>query len=148
GREIEAPPGHGDFVGSGFFTGDGTSLTTWGGDRTLRTWRLESGQELNHESPTWAASPEILHSSLAFSPDGKTTAIADQNGVVNIWTSGVSKEPARLPGARSSYYALCFSPDGTKLALSGTSDQAITLLNVADGKVIFRKLHHRKNPVI
>lgn len=63
--------------------------------------------------------------SLAFSPDGRTLAVADNNGSIYLWDVTTRKLAAALPDSGAS--ALAFSPDGAALAIShGTGSHAGT----------------------
>jgi WD40 repeat protein len=62
---------------------------------------------------------------LAFSPDGRTLAVADNNGSIYMWNVATRKLAAALPDSGAS--ALAFSPDGAALAISyGTGTHAGT----------------------
>ncbi len=87
------------------------------------------------------ASGKILHTlhghafkvvTLAFSPDGKTLASADEfydvgmpdeskvaTGIVRLWDVDKGKEIAQLKGHEKAVDVLAFSPDGKQLAASG-----------------------------
>ena len=66
---------------------------------------------------------------VAFSPDGKTLALASRQGTVQFWEAATGKLMETLKGHSSAVNALAFSPDGRTLASGGT-DQTIRLWNV------------------
>ncbi len=65
----------------------------------------------------------------AFSPDGKTLAVASREGNVHLWDVATGKLLETLKGHSNSVRAVAFSPDGRTLA-SGSRDQTIRLWNV------------------
>ena len=66
---------------------------------------------------------------VAFSPDGKTLAMASYGGNVQLWDVASGKLLETLKGHSSAVLAVVFSPDGRTLA-SGSSDQTVRLWNV------------------
>ncbi|MFD8994027.1 nSTAND1 domain-containing NTPase [Streptomyces abikoensis] len=67
---------------------------------------------------------------VAFSPDGRTLAIGDANGVVSLWNARDRRLVATLAGPAEAVTGLAFSPDGRTLAGAG-ADGAVRLWNVA-----------------
>ena len=66
---------------------------------------------------------------VAFSPDGKTLAMASHEGTVQLWDVATGKLLETLKGHSSAVQAVAFSPDGRTLA-SGSTDQTVRLWNV------------------
>src|SRR5207253_298330 len=66
---------------------------------------------------------------VAFSPDGKTLAMASREGSVLLWDVVGGKLLERLKGHSSAVGAVTFSPDGRTLATGG-GDQTVRLWNV------------------
>jgi WD40 repeat protein len=69
---------------------------------------------------------------VAFSPDGKTLALAGK-GKVKLWDVGSRKELATLEGHAGNVYCVAFSPDG-KLLASGGGDHTVRLWHMPGGK--------------
>ncbi len=53
--------------------------------------------------------------SRAYSPDGRTTALATENGSVMLFDAAKQEKIATLHGRAHAVFALAFSPDGTRL---------------------------------
>jgi WD40 repeat protein len=62
------------------FSPDGLTLAAAGGDRVVKLWDIETGQELAS-----LAGHEGFISSLAFSPDGRTLVTAGQDNLVGLF---------------------------------------------------------------
>jgi len=76
----------------------------------------------------------LADGALAFSPDGRTLAVADGSFDVQLWDIADPSSPRRvatLVGHTDSVNALAFSPDGQTLA-SGSDDTDAILWNVSD----------------
>ena len=66
--------------------------------------------------------------SIAFSPNGKTIAIASEDGMVKLWQLE-SKELQTFKGHSSSIDSVAFSPDGQTI-VSGSGDKTVKLWNL------------------
>jgi WD40 repeat protein len=71
----------------------------------------------------------------AFSPDGKTLAVAD-DAAVRLWEVASGRERGRLEAGAGSVVGLAFSPDGRLLAVSGRDGER--LFHLASGRVVGR----------
>ncbi len=66
---------------------------------------------------------------VAFSPDGKTLALASRSGNVQLWNVATGELLESVKGHSGAVSAVAFSPDGRTLA-SGSFDQTVRLWNV------------------
>lgn len=88
---------------------DGSRLYTSSGDHTVRTWDVESGEELSRiEEPTHAPG------CLALSPDGRFVASGD-HPLVHIWETGADQPTRSLKGLANWVACVAFSPAGDYL---------------------------------
>jgi WD40 repeat protein len=68
----------------------------------------------------------------AFSPDGKTLAVARGDGAVDLWETISGQRRARLAGHEGVVHFVAFAPDGARLA-SGGEDHTVLLWGLTDG---------------
>jgi WD40 repeat protein/serine/threonine protein kinase len=100
------------------FSPDSRSLA-WGarGKGELRLWNLME------ESPVLLANTNQNNIfGLAFSPDGKTLATADQSHALTLWNVTNHTKRNRLLGHGQAIYAVAYSPDGKSLATGGRDE--------------------------
>jgi RNA polymerase sigma factor (sigma-70 family) len=99
-----------------------------GGDRTIRRWDMTTGEELpalgGYTFAVWPA---------AFSPDGKTLAVAGGDDTVRLWEVATARERATLKDTRG---GAKFSPDGRLLATRDRELKKILLWDVRTGAQI------------
>jgi WD40 repeat protein len=124
-RELPAQPAHAPFITSAL-SADGQKLATLGDDKSLKLWRLSSGERLQ----TWAMKAEVhrhTYFALEFSPDGKLLALGGQDPYLYLWDARAGKElKVRRVGHSSGFVGLlAFSPDGRWLACQSSNGPAI-----------------------
>jgi RNA polymerase sigma factor (sigma-70 family) len=108
------------------FTPDGKTLISGSADNTqdvIYVWDVATGKELR----------QIKRHALrmAVSPDGRTLATTDSDGVLHLWDVATGKESRRIDNARCA--CLAFSPDGRCLA-TGDGAGVIHLWEFATGR--------------
>jgi len=133
-RLIRRLSGHTGYCVSLDFSKDGARLASGSRDGTAILWSTKSWKAtktLRNSDPgsTYSQAVVGMVDDVAFSPDGKTLAMASREGSVLLWDVASGKLLETLKGHSSAVSAVVFSPDGRTLA-SGGSDQTVRLWNV------------------
>ena len=120
--------GHTAAVSAVAIAPDGQTLATRGDDNSVRLWDMASRHHVKLQGYRGILGQYC--GSLAFAPDGKTLAIADDFAkAVHIWDVAARCERATLQ-QRTGFGALAFSPDG-KLLATGCQDGSVRLWDMA-----------------
>jgi WD40 repeat protein/tetratricopeptide (TPR) repeat protein len=132
-RLIHRLNGHTDYCLALEFSRDGSLLASGGIDARAILWSTANWKAVRtlqnpDKDPSHRAAGQASIDDLAFSPDGKTLAMASREGNVHLWDIGTGKLLDTLRGHSSHVHAVAFSPDGRTLA-SGSSDQTLRLWN-------------------
>src|SRR6516165_4139092 len=106
--------GHQSVLWAVGFGADGMLATSGFGDG-IRFWDAPTGKQLRH----LRGLPGDVDS-LAFSPDGKTLACGNSNGVISFWDVATTKQVRRTPGHLDRLNAVAISPDGRTLATASS----------------------------
>jgi RNA polymerase sigma factor (sigma-70 family) len=139
GKEVNDIDGHASGVTRAEYSADGQRVTTFGWDRSLRTWEAATGK------PAGVIRPSPGDSDLALSPDGKLLAATEQDGTVRLCDAATGKQ-LRVLDSRGGYVLpSVFSPDGKTLARVGPG---IRLYDVASGKLAGTLLEPVPNSVM
>lgn len=103
-----------DGVQQAVFTPDGRGVVTLDGDRSVRTWDVESGQ-LKHEFRFDIGAP--THADI--SPDGRRLVVVGTASQVELRDIDSGTSIASLRGHQATVNYVAFSPDGSRLATGG-----------------------------
>src|SRR6266852_4546482 len=140
--------GHTGWVTTVAFTPDGQRLASGSWDRTLRFWRVTTGEQLG----TVSGKMKELQS-LAFSRDGHWLATENSSDTATLRDPATGQEIRAFPSDKplgtlgsNWVYSIAFSPDGQWLA-SGVDDKTVRLWDVKTGRKV-RDLTGLRRPVI
>src|SRR5262249_36331433 len=110
----------------------GQILTADDSRQPLRRWDAATGKE----GKPWETQPKWVRDT-ALSPDGKTLAVACDEGAILFLDATTGRELRKLAeSTRASVRRITYSPDGRMLAAAGESE--IRLWDLAAGKVVRR----------
>ena len=122
----------------------GRILASGSSDRTLKLWRLETG-ELLHTFPgrsLWStAGHQDRISALAFGFDGRVLISASQDGEIKLWNLSTRQLISTVPSHGWDVLSIALTPDGDRL-VSGSGDGMIQLWNAeTDEHLVDLKQH-------
>lgn len=116
------------------FSPDGKRVAFGGWISEVRVMDISSQESIEFKTPGATR--------LAFSPDGKTLATASgRPSEVRLWDAMTGEELRQFEGEMFRFLHICFSPDGTLLAVSGGAsegkkDGRISIWDVQTGEQI------------
>jgi WD40 repeat protein len=131
-------------LSGGTLSHDGKLLATWGWynargpqgpddaerSRTVQLWDVAAGKELRKLKP---GQYNVVRA--AFTPDGKTLAVATGGSLVELYDVATGRRLYTLAGRRGTGAWLTFSPDGKTLAASaGGWGSAVQLWDAVSGR--------------
>jgi RNA polymerase sigma factor (sigma-70 family) len=119
---------HGSAVWSVAFSPKGNLLASGGSDTAAKLWDVAERRGVG----TLATTEYWPVSALAYSPDGKSVAIATQDKTLEIFDAQMGAKKRVLSGHADVVTCLAFAPDGATLA-SGSVDKSVRLWDSASG---------------
>ncbi|MFI0370767.1 hypothetical protein ACH35V_23100 [Actinomadura sp. 1N219] len=130
------PPASGGEAGTGAMdtASGGRTVATGGNDGTIRIWQ-------DRRQVATLAGHAAGVRSVAFAPDGRTLAAADQSGAVIWWDLAARRPVATLKRGRPLVGDVAFSPDGRTL-VTGGDDRAVTFWDLAARRPVARLSGH------
>jgi WD40 repeat protein/tRNA A-37 threonylcarbamoyl transferase component Bud32 len=125
GRSTLTLKGHEYGVSGVCFSPDGQQLASSGQDDTIRIWDAATGREIRRLGREY-----VMVGCVCYSPDGKRLASGgivrkrgplgtNVAGVVKIWDAASGQEIAVMNGDERGVNAVCYRPDGKRLASAG-----------------------------
>jgi len=111
---------------------DGKTLASTAGDG-IALWDIETRTQQLTLMKQQKGAKSIA--ALAFSPDNRTIASGDWNGIVNLWDTTIGENIRTLKGHTDDVRSVAFSSDGKLLASAG-NDHAIHIWEVKTGEQI------------
>lgn len=134
---VRALSGHTSWVRAVAITPDGEILASGSGDKTVKLWRLATGELLHtlEGHSTWVRS-------IAISPDGQILASASNDKTIKLWRIATGELLRTLTGHGDWVRSVAFSPDGQTL-ISGSQDQTVKSWDWQTGKVLQTRSGHQ-----
>jgi eukaryotic-like serine/threonine-protein kinase len=114
-RHVDVLEGHEDSIRQLVVGADGSLLASASADGSVRVWDIGRARALYT-----LAGPERF-SALAFSPDGRMLAIADEHGSITIRDAATGSQLGLLRDEMRALRTLVFSPDSRILVSAGES---------------------------
>ena len=119
-------------VNSVSFSPNSKILASGSGDKTVRLWNVEDGNELPF-------SPLVYHTyyvnCCAFSPFGTLLATASSDCTICLWDTSTGKSVAVLEGHKGGVRVCCFSPN-SQFLVSGSADESFCIWDVKTKRLI------------
>ena len=130
-RQAGAPAPPAGATGSVALSPDGATLACVGGDKAISLYATATGKQLRR-----LKGPPTGARRVAFSPDGKTLAVAADGGDWAVHLSDPAGAELRvLKGSHGPVLALAFAPDGKTLA-AVSEHEAVRRWDVTSGKEV------------
>lgn len=129
-QDLATLSGHTNVVFKSFFSPDGKSIVTVGGDFTARLWNAETYAQV-HE---WRY-PEIYLRHAVYSPDGTRLALCLSDGTVHIVDPTSGAEISTLSGHTAPVNYCTFNAAGDRL-ITASSDRLVKIWDLTSRSVL------------
>ena len=160
GEVRETLSGHAnDWIWGLDVSADGRTAYSAGGEGRWFVWDLAGDRRLVRpfaaDRPFVPDDGDTLPRGLALSPDGRTLALGNSDGSVDLFDAVTLRPQGSLPALRGFVAALAFSPDGRVLAAAGQHGE-VTLFDARTlrprggltGTADHRPRHSRSHPTV
>jgi len=105
---------------------DGDSLYASSFDSTVTEWDLSGARGLANTFQAARSDANLGAWNVAMSPDDRTVAVGDTNGVVHLWDTTTDREVRAFQAVPAVVTSVSFGPDGTTLLVSGLTKQGFS----------------------
>jgi WD40 repeat protein len=131
---------------------DGREFVTVGGDGFVRVWALDDANTLAarltfEPVANPAGTGAFVLSAAAYAPDGKSFAVAGQEGLVRLYDAQTGRESRTLRGATDWVTGLGFAADGKTVYAAG-ADKAVRRFPLAESDVAPNAGHARPTAAV
>ncbi len=116
---------------------DGEIIASGGDDKTVKLWKLETGELIY----TLSGHSHFIKS-VAFSPDGEILATGSDDRTIKLWNVSTGEEICTLLGHDHTVKSVTFHPDGQILA-SGSWDKTIKLWDIQTRELVCTLTGHQ-----
>ena len=121
---------HADSVWSLALSPDGQTLVSSSADKTIKIWRVETGQVLH----TLSGHDDTVRA-IALSADGRMLASGSGDNAIKLWNLDTGQLIRTLAGHAGPVWSVAISPDGQTL-VSGGEDGALKLWDLQTGDLL------------
>lgn len=135
---------HDDMIRGLAFVGSNRRLVSMGRDRTLRVWNVGTKLEEQVFRTRDDQQPvQPIITAIAYAPDGKTLAHADDTGAIHLQELPARKALGRWQAHQGTIHSLTWTPNGQQL-VSASADRTVIVWDVRKQQA----LHTLKHPSV
>lgn len=136
-RTLTANSGSSACINAVSISPDGEIIASGGDDKTVKLWKLETGELIS----TLSGHSHFIKS-VAFSPDGAILATGSDDRTIKLWNVSTGEEICTLLGHDHTVKSVTFHPDGQILA-SGSWDKTIKLWDIQTRELVCTLTGHQ-----